>query len=240
MEKALALDVSLQTIWIYSVIDSNGSAILTGVTIVGALAALVAAGAALIGLVKPKLYVADMTLSGHFQTNFIGDVRKEQEAHRGEEPTYILRISIRNSRNVTASRVSGRILIAGALQPLNYPGYTKTHIRAPITGFEHVKVVKVLASDQNRVPPKSSGEALLLEIPILLEGYDNSTLETLSESFRKRVNIAYRFFPEQGKLIEGEWILRMAVGRPEKSDFPPDHGPVPKSERKLHFPPNAP
>ena len=207
------------------------------------MAAVVAACAALIGLlslVKPKLYVADMTLSGHFQTNFIGDVRKEQEAHGGEEPTYILRISIRNRRNVTATRVSGRILIAGALQPLNYPGYARTQIRAPITGFEHVKVVKVLASDQNRVPPKSSGEELLLEIPILLEGHDDSTPGLLSESFRKRINIAYRFFPEQGKLIEGEWILRMAVGRPGKSDFPPDHGPVPKSERKLHFPPNAP
>lgn len=203
---------------------------------VGAIAAVIAAIAAVIGLRKPKLKVVDMGLTGHTQSNFIGEVKRQQDDYEGEEPMYVLTISVANTGKVVASRVSGTILILGALEPLNFPGYTHTRIRFPLTGGVGIKVIDVPALDEHRAPPEYTKEALRLEIPVLIDDYDGSTPESMRKSMKQRIHIAYRLLPERGKLIEGEWLLKMRGGHPGEDDVPHDHGPLPKSKRELQFP----
>lgn len=186
------------------------------VSVLALVASIVAAAAALISLRHPKLEVAQMKLEHPFYLSFGGHIRVAQESYDGSKPDAILIVLLRNRGKVPALRISGsvHILNPNFCQPIDYPGYSNLRIQA--AGSAAVYVVKILPSEENRTPAEPTYEPLYLQIPVKLHGADYS-------------RIIYRFVPEQGAVIEGEWIV--GVGGYSPGPPSPWTRPVTDSER---------
>jgi hypothetical protein len=202
--------------------------------IVGAIGMLIA----VLGIRKPKLTVATMFVpNSQWFAPYGGDIRVQQERHEGPHPDDFLRVILRNHGWVPAMRVSGSLLIyPPVFEPVNFPGYTETRVLLHHGGpaFE----AHIPASDFHTAPPEPTRDPLVFEIPIRWQQRDWESAQGHEERFERRqalvdqeVRIIYRFVPETGASIEGEWIPALSV--PPAAKLPANSGCV--KERRLSW-----